>query len=714
MQAQPGEECRQARQGPGDGRALDGEDQRRHQVEERQPGAGQHRQAPALQVGGGLDGRQAQLPEAEQQRRTQHQGAQGRAVQQGLGPHVQPAEEGQGRAELQQQGEGPRQRAPLAQAQPVDAGAFHRPGRRSPACVQPQRNGQAAEDHAQGQAGLHQQQGTAGGAPRQGARQQQVEQAQGQGAEGGAELDMPDQRQLQAEADDGRAEQHGAVHHVGLARRPAQQLVAPGGRIGGLQQLAPGEQQADAHVHQEEQHQERLGAGEQLGPIGAQAPGEADAEGTDEADQVEQAPGLEPGDGEDAGVEQGEVAEQRHMVAAAAGGEDGRGETAQGRGGGQAKGILGDGQDGGEQRHGHQQAEGHFRLQQGVQAHGGEHRQVEHGDTGALEHQAVVGIAPAQPPAEAQQDDGRQGHAGITQLDRHHHALGGIAQEEGQAEEQQDDADAQHGVAAEQPVAGGGETALEEGGFARPGWFGRRGWRLARCAGPRFAAPGIGGCRLHRGGWWLLGRDRHLPHLGRQLPDQLGILFGCSLCHWRGRLGNRGRRFFGRLGPALLHLEQALVHGLGARVETGGESLERLVQLGVLPGQGLQADGLADPQAHQAADQGTDDAFIYPGPEGQANQHEDPLHAALSRMIEQQGRIHRGHDRPEATGARHRPNRDECHLAHRHRNFLQLSTGLVQMRQDRGKFRVARRETVHFFTDIAMMPALIPYPARRP
>ncbi|MDT4875190.1 hypothetical protein FQZ97_1105390 [compost metagenome] len=103
--------------------------------------------------------------------------------------------------------------------------------------------------------------------------------------------------------------------------------------------------------------------------------------------------------------------------------------------------------------------------------------------------------------------------------------------------------------------------------------------------------------------------------------------------------------------PALLHLEQALVNGPGALVETGGEAVERLAQLGVLPGQPLQADRLADAQAYQAAQQGTDDAFIYAGPEGQANQHENPLHAALSRVIEHLGRIHRSRDRPEATGA---------------------------------------------------------------
>ena len=117
---------------------------------------------------------------------------------------------------------------------------------------------------------------------------------------------MLDQRKLQTEAHDRRAEQHRAVDVIALARRPVQQRLAIAVRrgIGHVQQFAPGEQQADGQVHQEEQNQERLGAPQQLRRVRTQAPGETDAEGADEADQVEQAPGLEPGDGENAGVEQ--------------------------------------------------------------------------------------------------------------------------------------------------------------------------------------------------------------------------------------------------------------------------------------------------------------------------------------------------------------------------------------------------------------------------
>ncbi|MDT4817308.1 hypothetical protein FQZ97_503820 [compost metagenome] len=133
-------------------------------------------------------------------------------------------------------------------------------------------------------------------------------------------------------------------------------------------------------------------------------------------------------------------------------------------------------------------------------------------------------------------------------------------------------------------------------------------------------------------------------HIGRQFPDQITVVryqFRRGLRRWRIRFGD-GRPRLGWLRDALLHLEQALMDGLGALVETGREAGQRLAQLGVLPRQPLQANGLPQPQAHQAAEQGTGDALINPGPEGQANQHENPLHAAITRMVGQVSRIPRG------------------------------------------------------------------------
>ena len=164
---------------------------------------------------------------------------------------------------------------------------------------------------------------------------------------------MLHQGELQAEAHQRRTEQHSGVDIVALARRPAQQRIAILGRVQRLTQFAPGKQQTDGHIHQEEQNQERLGAPQQLWLIGADAPGEADAEGADKADQVEQPPSLEPGNGKDPGIEQGEITEQRYMVATAGAGQDRRGETTQRRCSRKAQGILFDRQNRREHRHQH-------------------------------------------------------------------------------------------------------------------------------------------------------------------------------------------------------------------------------------------------------------------------------------------------------------------------------------------------------------------------
>ncbi len=155
------------------------------------------------------------------------------------------------------------------------------------------------------------------------AREAHIKGTQRQRTVGGAEFDVLDQGELQAEADNRRAEQNAAVDVIALARRPTQQGATAVILRGTAQflQFAPSEQQANGEVHQEEQGQEGFGAPEQVRCIGAQTPGQADAERADEADQVQQAPGLEPGDGENAGIEQGEITEQGNMAASASGGQ---------------------------------------------------------------------------------------------------------------------------------------------------------------------------------------------------------------------------------------------------------------------------------------------------------------------------------------------------------------------------------------------------------
>ena len=121
-------------------------------------------------------------------------------------------------------------------------------------------------------------------------------------------------------------------------------------------------------------------------------------------------------------------------------------------------------QDRREHRDRHQQAQRGTWIDQRVQAHRREYREVQHRDPGALQHQAVVAVAQAQPPTQAQQGDGSGGDAGVAQFNRHHHAFGGITQQERQAEEQQHHADPQHGVAAEQPIARTADGAFDQVG----------------------------------------------------------------------------------------------------------------------------------------------------------------------------------------------------------------------------------------------------------
>ena len=127
---------------------------------------------------------------------------------------LQATDESQCRAHLQQQGERTRQRPSLTQTQPEDAGAFHGPRSRRPTGIETKRNGQAGEHHAERQTGFHQQQCPLASTRLEHPRQQQIEQAQAEGAERCGKLDMPHQCDLQTEADQRRAEQRGGIDVV--------------------------------------------------------------------------------------------------------------------------------------------------------------------------------------------------------------------------------------------------------------------------------------------------------------------------------------------------------------------------------------------------------------------------------------------------------------------------------------------------------------------
>ena len=84
-----------------------------------------------------------------------------------------------------------------------------------------------------------------------------------------------------------------------------------------------------------------------------------------------------------------------------------------------------------------------------MQAHRGKHRQIQHGNAGALQHQGIVRVTQTQPPTEAEQGHRTGGDTGVAKFHRHHHTFGGVAQQEGQAEKQQHHTDAQHCITAQ-------------------------------------------------------------------------------------------------------------------------------------------------------------------------------------------------------------------------------------------------------------------------
>jgi hypothetical protein len=75
-------------------------------------------------------------------------------------------------------------------------------------------------------------------------------------------------------------------------------------------------QHGDAHVKQEKKCEEWLGRVEKFRSIELRAPGESDDERERKPDQVQLAPRLVPGDGQDAAVEHGVKTEERDVAAA--------------------------------------------------------------------------------------------------------------------------------------------------------------------------------------------------------------------------------------------------------------------------------------------------------------------------------------------------------------------------------------------------------------
>ena len=227
--------------------------------------------------------------------------------------------------------------------------------------------------------------------------------------------------------------------------------------------------------------------------IGPQA---GQCEGADKADEVENAPGIEPGDQRDAEIKNGQVGKQRQHLVAARGDQQGRGETFECGNDRQNRRFLQNGQRRAEQRNGKQKDKAGFVGDEVVQLHRRQRCQIKHADAHALQNQRVIPTALAQEPAQAEQSGARDGNAGVAQLDRKTDVLGGKAEQEGQPKEENQHADLNQRIDAVEQIA----HRLGEPIFERNGWFwGLRGCgrsRLLRCwLGGRCGEGAVGFCR---------------------------------------------------------------------------------------------------------------------------------------------------------------------------------------------------------------------------
>ncbi len=339
----------------------------------------------------------------------QHGHAQGRSDDQrriGAQVHREAGDQAQGRPQHDHQRERACVGAALARPQPVHAGGLDGPRRSRPDALQRERDGERAEDRADDHVGLAEQRIARVPAAHQRAAQQDVEQRKRAGRPGRAPRHVAHQQVLQRERRQRHAEGQRAVDTADLTQRMA---GAGGERLLGRRRVPRGqraarEQHAGDGEQQEEQQQEGLHAGEVVCRVVLVCPGPGQRGRGHGADQVQRAPGLEPGHRQDAHVEQRHVGHQRHIRTAAAAHQHRRCEAFGDGDEGQPERVLPDGQQRAEDRDQRHEREGQVRRQQRVQAQRAQRRQVEHADAGALQDQAVAGAtggvaAVAQAPA---------------------------------------------------------------------------------------------------------------------------------------------------------------------------------------------------------------------------------------------------------------------------------------------------------------------------
>ena len=249
---------------------------------------------------------------------------------------------------------------------------------------------------------------------------------------------------MQAESTDRHTEDQGRIN---VADPPESAVL-----FRRINQRTPGEKEGNQDIKHEEQEQEGLGHAEQGWLIIFFTPGPGQEEGGDKANEIEDAPGLEPGYGNNAEVDHRQVDEEEQVIFAASRRQNGRCKTAQGGDHGKRQGILQQRQQYRATGDANQQDKPEFRGNQRVQLHPGQRRQIENANPGPLQNHAIT-ITPVAPaPAEEQQTYPGSCHAGITQADRHMGIFGDITQQEGEAEKKDQDANLDDGISANHPA----------------------------------------------------------------------------------------------------------------------------------------------------------------------------------------------------------------------------------------------------------------------
>ena len=274
-------------------------------------------------------------------------------------------------ADLDEESEGPREGHVLPHANPVHAYRLDRPDRGRVTVVEREwnRDGRKNDRQRSKRAGEERISPLCAFARRR--EENGIERRDRDRAPRDAMVIVVHERHLQREADHWNAEDQQAVD-----------------RVPGRQRSAPHVEDRDPHIEDEEQREEWLDDRVMSAIVELAPPRQAEHEREHEPNGVERAPGLGPGEREDRGVQDGEVAEQQQGVAVVA--DEHRGEESAGHRQRRERLRIGaHGQPDGECGHAHEQHDRRRRGQHAIAPERRIDREIEDSRTRALQRKTV-------------------------------------------------------------------------------------------------------------------------------------------------------------------------------------------------------------------------------------------------------------------------------------------------------------------------------------